>query len=58
MKRYNELVSFKTGFGHTHPTIFKGNRQLSTWVAGQRNRYAKGKLSDACVEKLNTIGFK
>jgi hypothetical protein len=27
-------------------------------VAGQRNRYFKGKLSDACVEKLNAIGFK
>ncbi|MBE2179952.1 MAG: Helicase associated domain protein [Chthoniobacterales bacterium] len=58
-KRFADLCAFKERFGHTRVNVqWAENGLLGRWVVRQRHQHKKGKLSDALVERLNSIGFE
>lgn len=58
MKRYNELVEFKTKFGHCSPSAKKiEEKSIGTWVLLQRMDRKKNKLDDNKIKLLDNIGF-
>lgn len=57
-KRFADLCAFKERFGHTRVNVkWAENQLLGRWVVRQRHQHRKTKLSDALVERLNSIGF-
>jgi len=59
MKRYNEVKAFKEQHGHFIIPQLKGHqfKVIYNWMNNQRTLYAKGKLSQEKIDKLNDLGF-
>ena len=59
MQRYNELKEFKENFGHVSVTrVTKDYQQLGNWVADQRRKFRKGKLTEEQFHLLNDLGME
>ena len=57
-KMYQELVDFKTTFGHCRVKFDdEARRPLAQWVRRQRVAYVSGQMDSKRLEKLNSIGF-
>jgi hypothetical protein len=54
-QQYTALQAYEEKHGHTN--VPQGNSSLGVWVAGQRAKYRKGKLSPTQIDKLQGIGF-
>lgn len=53
-----KLQSYKEKFGHCNVVIGENEyRDLAFWVSSQRVRKSKGTLSEARIERLNSIGI-
>eukprot|EP00538_Stauroneis_constricta_P009108 CAMPEP_0119552920 /NCGR_PEP_ID=MMETSP1352-20130426/5799_1 /TAXON_ID=265584 /ORGANISM="Stauroneis constricta, Strain CCMP1120" /LENGTH=403 /DNA_ID=CAMNT_0007599235 /DNA_START=56 /DNA_END=1267 /DNA_ORIENTATION=- len=58
-QRFQELVAFKSEYGHTNvPAGFSGNQQLGIWVKGQRRAHALQNLQASRYERLAALGFQ
>jgi len=56
--RYQELVDFKSEFGHTRVKIDDEKRlELAKWVHQQRITFQKGNMDKERENRLNDIGF-
>mmetsp|Transcript_14633 Transcript_14633/g.20376 ORF Transcript_14633/g.20376 Transcript_14633/m.20376 type:complete len:382 (-) Transcript_14633:81-1226(-) len=56
---YQKLVTFKSLYGHTNVTrSVEGYEDIGTWVAEQRRKIKKGRITWDQFEKLNIIGFE
>eukprot|EP00027_Filamoeba_sp_ATCC50430_P007708 CAMPEP_0168559282 /NCGR_PEP_ID=MMETSP0413-20121227/10436_1 /TAXON_ID=136452 /ORGANISM="Filamoeba nolandi, Strain NC-AS-23-1" /LENGTH=231 /DNA_ID=CAMNT_0008590491 /DNA_START=684 /DNA_END=1379 /DNA_ORIENTATION=+ len=56
---FEALVAFKDIFGHTRVTrTTPGYEELGNWVAEQRRKLKKGKITEKQFEMLNNIGFE
>jgi hypothetical protein len=57
-RRFEELVAFKTRFGHTLvPADWAENKPLGAWVYIQRDYRRKSCLAGARIARLDSIGF-
>jgi hypothetical protein len=65
-KRFNDLMAFKTKYGHCDVSQLSENASLGTWrieLRGsykkiQNNQKPKRKISDEQIQRLNDAGFK
>ncbi len=56
---FAHLEIFHAAHGHVNvPQSFAPNKKLSWWVATQRRKYQRGKLSKSQVAGLNKLGFQ
>mmetsp|Transcript_4283 Transcript_4283/g.12078 ORF Transcript_4283/g.12078 Transcript_4283/m.12078 type:complete len:82 (+) Transcript_4283:1131-1376(+) len=56
-ERLGELKGYKAAHGGClMPREYPGNPQLGTWMAGQRQRYHLGKMSERGA-RLEALGF-
>jgi len=56
---YAKLVKFREQFGHANVTrVSKGWEHLGSWVANQRRKLRKGKLTRQQYELLNEVGIE
>jgi len=56
--RWEELVAFKERYGHCHvPVEWEENLILGGWVLTQRRLQRQGKLAEARLRRLETLGF-
>lgn len=59
MKHYNELKEFYTHFGHTNVTRTTDEfKSLGNWVAEQRRKKRRNKLSDQQIHLLDQLKFE
>jgi superfamily II DNA or RNA helicase len=57
-KMFAELVAYKQERGNCNVSKHnKGTAKLGAWCVTQRRLYSKHKLSPACVERLERLGF-
>jgi hypothetical protein len=64
-KRFNDLMAFKTKYGHCDVSQLSENASLGHWCSELRGSYKKiqnnqkprTKLSDAQIQRLNDAGF-
>jgi hypothetical protein len=65
-KRFNDLMTFKTKYGHFNVSQYDENEPLGKWCSQLRCSYKKmhnnqkprRKLSDQQIQRLNDAGFK
>ncbi|WP_299459365.1 helicase associated domain-containing protein [uncultured Microscilla sp.] len=56
-RRFNELKTFKSLYGHCHVGRSYENKQLAGWVASQRRGFKEKTLLPERREKLDALGF-
>ncbi|EDN70824.1 helicase domain protein [Beggiatoa sp. PS] len=57
-KKYAMLIEYKNTYENCNvPQGWIENKELATWVAGQRKAKQRGTLSEEYIERLNKIGF-
>lgn len=55
---YGKLVAYKRKHGHCNvPHLWKQDRSLGMWVAGQRRLKVKDQLSPERIRQLDSLGF-
>mmetsp|Transcript_16334 Transcript_16334/g.22655 ORF Transcript_16334/g.22655 Transcript_16334/m.22655 type:complete len:234 (-) Transcript_16334:325-1026(-) len=59
LNHYEKLKEFKRLHGHTNVTRFmKGHEKLGSWMAYQRRKLRKGKLTRHQFDMLNSLGVE
>ena len=57
-ERFTALEEYKKTYGNCNvPYPYTENKQLSSWVQGQRKNYKDGRLSEEQIKRLEDIGF-
>ena len=58
-ENFDKLLIFKNQYNHCRvPQVYKNDHKLGIWVNSQRQNYAKGKLPQEYISKLDEIGFE
>jgi len=57
-KKYAMLIEYKNTYGDCNvPQEWPENKELATWVAGQRKAKQRGNISEEYIDRLDKIGF-
>jgi superfamily II DNA or RNA helicase len=58
-ENFDKLLIFKNQYNHCRvPQVYKNDHKLGSWVNSQRQNYAKGKLPQEYISRLDEIGFE